>query len=122
MSPDPSNSARTPEEAKLPPMAVYVLGLLRRVPDRPTVSDQDAEAIQEGHLAQINRLREQGVLIVAGPIMDDGDLRGILIFRNLSLEEVRRLSEADPAVQRRRLMLELHELYAPAGLGVGQSV
>jgi uncharacterized protein YciI len=104
--------------AKLPPMTTYVFGLLRRAPDRPQIPEAEADAIQENHLAHLRRLRERGDLIVAGPFVDDGELRGILIFRNRSMEEVRELTRSDPALQTGRLVLELHELYAPAGLRV----
>jgi len=114
----PDRSVTSPEEAKLPRMATYIFGLLRRAPNRPEISEAQAELIQEGHLAHIRHMREQGNLIVAGPFMDDGDLRGILIFRDRTIEEVLELSRADPALQARRLILELHELYAPAGLDV----
>ena len=117
-APDPSKSA---EVGRRPPMANYVRGLLRRVPGRPKVSDAEAEAIQEGHLAHLRHLREAGFLVVSGPMLDDGDLRGVLIFRGDSLEEVRRLSESDPALKNHRLLLELHELYRPAGLQVVSS-
>jgi uncharacterized protein len=115
---DSDQRTPTPEEAKLPKMTTYVFGLLRSSPNRPQVGEAEAEAIQESHLAHIRRLREQGALIVAGPFMDDGELRGILIFRNRSIEEVRTLTQHDPALERQLLTLELHEWYAPTGLRV----
>jgi uncharacterized protein len=108
----------SPEEAKLPPMTTYVLGLLRRAPDAPETSDAEAEAIQDGHLAHIRRMREQGDLILSGPLLDEGDLRGIRIFRNRSIEDARALTRSDLVLQSRKLVLELHELYAAAGLRV----
>ena len=108
----------TTSKVPLPPMSTYVLGLLLRAPNRAEISDAEAEEIQEGHLAHINRMRERGDLIVAGPLLDDGNLRGILIFRTSSVDQVQHWTEGDPAIQQHRLVLELHQLFAPAGLQV----
>lgn len=40
--------------------------------------------------------------------MDDGDWRGIFIFKCASLEEARALAATDPAVQTGRLKIEIH--------------
>ena len=49
-------------------------------------------------------------------IVDGGDLRGIYIFNVESVEEARRLTETDPAIQSGRLVMELHPWYGSAGL------
>lgn len=63
-------------------------------------------------------MREQGEPIAAERFMGDGEFRGILIFSNRSIEEVRELARPDPVLQTRRLLLEVHELHTPAGLRV----
>jgi uncharacterized protein len=64
--------------------------------------------IQEAHLANIQRLADEGKLIVAGPFLDDKDLRGIFIFDSESAEEVKDLVETDPAIKIGRLRYEIH--------------
>ena len=64
--------------------------------------------IQEGHMANIERLAKEGKLIVAGPFLDDKDLRGIFIFDLESEEEVKALVETDPAIIAGRLRYEIH--------------
>lgn len=64
--------------------------------------------IQEAHLANIQRLADEGKLIVAGPFLDDKDLRGIFIFDSESEDEVRELVETDPAISIGRLRYEIH--------------
>lgn len=96
-------------------MKKYVLVLLKTGPKR----DQDsatAAAIQAGHMKNINTLAESGKLIVAGPFLDKGDLRGIFILNVATLEEAQKLTEADPAVQSGRLIMELHPWYGSAAL------
>lgn len=93
---------------KLPPnMTVYYFGLLTRGPKAATIPKEDLPALQAGHMANINRLAQEGKLLVAGPFLDDGDWRGILIFKCASLEEARALAATDPAVQAGRLQVEI---------------
>ena len=60
------------------------------------------------------RLAEEGKLIVAGPFLDDKDIRGIFIFNVGSIEEAKKLTESDPAVKAGVLSMELHPWYGPA--------
>jgi len=85
----------------------YYLVLLKKGPNR----DQDsatAAKIQKEHLENINRLAASGKLNVAGPFLDDGDLRGIFIFDSQSEEEVKLFCENDAAVKSGRLVYEIH--------------
>ncbi|MGP8078798.1 MAG: YciI family protein [Thermoplasmata archaeon] len=107
------------EAKKLPPMTHYILGLFRRVPDRASIPDEEAARIQEGHMANLRRLTEQGELITAGPFEEDSDLRGVLIFSTGSVERARELMRNDPAITNGRLVLDLYTWFGPAGLGVG---
>ena len=72
-------------------------------PDMPEISDEEADEIQELHLAHLGALKEAGKLLVAGPFGDrpDESWRGLCIYAT-TLEEARALAEQDPAVQRGR--------------------
>lgn len=96
-------------------MHPYVLALLKSGPNRDQDSARAAE-LQQAHMANIRRLGRQGTLVLAGPFMDDGDLRGIYIFDVSSVEEARALTETDPAIQAGRLEMELHPWYGSAAL------
>lgn len=96
-------------------MKPYVMAFLKRGPNRGQDSITAAN-LQKAHLENINRMAEAGKLVVAGPFMDDGDIRGIYIFNVATLEEARALTETDPAVQAGRLVMELHPWYGPAAL------
>jgi uncharacterized protein YciI len=99
-------------------MTTYVLGLLRKGPTFGTGTKEESQRIQEGHLANIRKMAAEGKLIVAGPLMDNGDIRGIFIFKAKSPDEVRAMTEEDPAVKAGRLVVELHPWFAAAGLKV----
>jgi len=68
----------------------------------------EVEKIQAEHLANIKRLADEEKLIVAGPFLDDKDLRGIFIFDVETEEEVRDLVETDLAIKTGRLRYEIH--------------
>ena len=60
-------------------MRPYVMAFLKAGPNR----DQDsatAANIQRAHLDNIIRMAESGELVVAGPYMDDFDIKGIYVF------------------------------------------
>jgi uncharacterized protein len=96
-------------------MRTYVMAFLKTGPDR----NHDAETareLQRGHMENITRLANEGKLILAGPFLDGGELRGIFLFDVGSVEEARELTETDPAVQAGRLEMELHTWYGSAAL------
>ncbi|CAN5607581.1 hypothetical protein BH11BAC5_BH11BAC5_30690 [soil metagenome] len=73
-----------------------------------------AAKIQEGHMANINRLYYDGKLKVAGPFGDDGNWRGIFIFDCKTKEEVEDLLKTDPAIASGRLAYEVHPWWTAA--------
>jgi uncharacterized protein len=94
---------------------VYLAFLVRGAKWTPEKTPQ-TEEIQKNHLANIHRLADMKKLVVAGPFGDEGNLRGIFVFRVDSLEEARALTLTDPAVQAGRLALEIHPWLVPEGI------
>ena len=75
-----------------------------------------AAKIQEGHIANIDRLYEEGKIKVAGPFGDNGNWRGLFIFDCEEQAEVEKLLQTDPAISSGRLAYEIHPWYtAPMG-------
>jgi len=73
-----------------------------------------AAKIQEGHMANINRLYQEGRLKVAGPFGDEGKWIGIFIFDCTTKEEVEKLLITDPAIAAGRLAYEIHPWWTAA--------
>jgi uncharacterized protein YciI len=102
--------------AEIPATKVYVFGLLKKGPKWTPDETPELRALQEKHLAHLERLGREGKLVAAGP-SGEGDLRGILIFALESPEEAQPLADADPAVQAGRLKAELRRFVGSGGIG-----
>ena len=99
-------------------MTTYQVAFLKRGPNWTPTETPETKAIQEGHMANIRRMGATGKLVIAGPFADDGDLRGLFIFRVDTLEEAKALAEQDPAVKAGRLVLEWHPWFAAKNIVV----
>jgi len=105
------------EPPPMPSMSGYHFGLLRKGPTWTAQRTPATDSIQAGHMANIGRMAEEGALLAAGPLLDNGDLRGIFIFRADSTARLREMVARDPAVRSGRLVLDLFSWYAPSGIG-----
>jgi uncharacterized protein YciI len=97
-------------------MMTAYLAFLVRGPRWTAEKTPATEELQKAHLANIVRLAEMKKLVVAGPFGDDGQLRGIFVFRVDTLAEAKALTETDPAVKAGRLTLDLHPWQVPEGI------
>ena len=107
--------AAEPESGIPPNMAVYYFGILVRGPKWSPEDTPERAKVQEGHMAHIRAMAKAGNLVLAGPFMDDGDWRGILIYKATSLEEAQTLADEDPAVEAGRLAVTMHPLLLEKG-------
>lgn len=96
-------------------MKRYVIAFLKRGPNQNQDS-LEVQRLQRAHLDNIGSLAKERKLVVAGPFMDNTDLRGIYIFDVETVEEARELTKTDPAIKAGRLVMELHEWYGSAAL------
>jgi uncharacterized protein YciI/uncharacterized damage-inducible protein DinB len=119
-STEAASQTQQPKAENRPPqfdLDKYQFGLLKRGPKWTAAKTPETQKIQEGHMANINKMAKAGKLMAAGPMADNGDLRGIFIFKAASLEEARGLAADDPAIQSGRLALELLDWMGPKGIG-----
>jgi len=89
-------------------MGEVFLVLLKKGPAWTAERNDRTKAIQEGHMANIKAMWEAKKLIVAGPMGDDGDTRGVFVFKARNRGEAQALAESDPAVKAGRLAPEVH--------------
>jgi len=80
-----------------------------------TQDSLSAAKIQAGHMANINRLANEGKIIMAGPMGYDGDLRGIFIMNCKDSSEVEQFVNTDTAVITGRLKMEYYPWWSEKG-------
>ena len=94
----------------------YAFVLLRRPADAPRLSESELDALQEQHLAYLDRLAAVGKLLAAGPFSDQEDesLRGLCVFAT-TVDEARALVAEDPSVRAGRLEADAMTWSTPRG-------
>ena len=98
-------------------MKSYVMAFLKAGPNRSS-DPEEAARLQRAHMDNIGRMANEGKLVLAGPFLDNGELRGIYIFNVATVEEAAELTATDPAIQAGRLVMELHPWYGTAILPI----
>lgn len=96
-------------------MRPYVMAFLKSGPN-PSEDAERARELQAAHLANIRRMAEQGQLVLAGPFMDGGDIRGIYLFATDDVEQARKWTATDPAIEAGALAMELRPWYGSAAI------
>jgi uncharacterized protein len=91
-------------------MASHALCLIRRGPawSGSSQSNDDSDFMES--------LRRTGTLSAAGPVVDDPDLTGIVIFKASSIDEARKSIAETPSVKSGRLAVEYHVWWTADGI------
>lgn len=95
-------------------MQQYYVVFLRKGPNQSQDSLQAAQ-LQEQHMAHLNRMYNDGYTSLTGPMGDDGDFRGIVIYHAPTLKVADSLARLDPMVQAGRLEVEVKPWWTAKG-------
>lgn len=109
---DPASHAQTAQKTQK--TANYYFIFLRRPANAPQVTAEEAQKLQDGHMANIRRLHSEGKLVMAGPFLDDDkSLRGIFVVKSDSEAEARSWIDTDPTIKAGRLEADYHAMELP---------
>jgi uncharacterized protein YciI len=98
----------------------YYIVFLRPDPGRKPLAKEERERIQAAHMANIQKMADDGILVAAGPMEDQPvTISGIFVFKMDSLAEARRIASLDPTVVERRNTVDVHSWWGPKGIGTG---
>ncbi len=95
-------------------MQQYFIAFLKRGENRDQ-NEEEANKLQEAHLAHLGKMYDLGYADISGPFGDDGDIRGITIYNVPTLAMADSLANADPMVKAGRLKIEIHPWWAAKG-------
>jgi uncharacterized protein len=73
-----------------------------------TPPKEELDQLMQKHLAYIRSQAAAGKYALAGPFLDNGRIRGILIINAESAEKARQIVSSDPMVQSGRMSPEIH--------------
>jgi uncharacterized protein YciI len=95
----------------------FILVLLVRPPNAPDRPKAELDQLQEGHMANMRRLADEGKLFKAGPTEDFSgrNIRGIFILKTESVDQAREWVATDPSVKAGRLAPEFLKWYVQKG-------
>ena len=98
-------------------MKKYVFAALKTAPKAPVFSKEESDKIFAGHMANMNRLAEEGKLAVAGPFNDPKKVyRGLFIMNVTTVEEAEKLINTDPVVKSGMMVVDLILWWGSAAL------
>jgi uncharacterized protein YciI len=116
---EPAAAASASPHASGTPMEFdsFILVLLVRPPNAPEKPKAELDQLQEGHMANMRRLADEGKLFKAGPTEDFSgrNVRGIFILKTDSLEQAKEWVATDPTVKAGRLTPEFMKWYVQKG-------
>ena len=82
----------------------YTFVFLNKNPAAEKLSKEESERIMSGHMANINKLAEEGKLLAAGPFEGGG---GMFVLNTTDKDEASQWLKDDPGVQAKRWNIEL---------------
>jgi len=82
----------------------FMMVFLNTNPDRPHLPKESVDSLQAGHRANMERLANDGRLLIAGPFHGGG---GLFVFSTSSVDSSKNWLATDPAIQAGRFKIEM---------------
>ena len=97
-------------------MKSYVFVILKSGPNKMEAGAA-RDSLFAGHFSNMNRMAEDGKLVIAGPMgTNDKSYRGIFILNVKTIDEAKILLQNDPTVREKIFDTELYEWYGSAAI------
>jgi uncharacterized protein YciI len=99
-----------------PGFTTYLIAFLMQGTGQPPVG-ASLQELQTSHLAHLDAMWKEGLLLASGPIASKGELRVVLIFGGDQRELIERRVAEDPLVKAGSLQVALGPWIGPIGIG-----
>jgi len=96
-------------------MRAYVLVLLKSS-ETPVPKGEARDAMFRGHFANMKRLAEAGVLVMAGPLDGQQGRRGLFVMAVPDIDSAKAHVATDPVIAQGEMVAEYHRFYSSAAL------
>jgi uncharacterized protein YciI len=106
--------AGSPQAAN-PEMMTYQLVLLKQGPAAPPSSPDVLKKMQEDHLAHLAELNRARVNLIYGPMLDEGEIKGVAILDVPDAAAAKQAFASDPFVKAGAMVTEVHPWMGPRG-------
>jgi uncharacterized protein YciI len=96
-------------------MTTYQLVIFRKGPAAGTAGTPDGRKIIEAHVQYMYKLGADRVSMAAGPVLDGGEIDGLMIMKTATPERAREIEAEDPAVKAGIFAVEAVPFMSPEG-------
>jgi uncharacterized protein YciI len=95
-------------------MQQYFMVFLKAGENRNQDSTETAK-LQKQHLEHLDRMVREGYASLTGPLGDEGEIRGIVVYNTPTQKEADSLANMDPMVRAGRLKVEVRPWWVAKG-------
>lgn len=86
----------------------YVMVFLK-LNDKANISNEQSIEIDNLHMEFLNRLNEEGFILMTGNINDESSTKEVLLVKTIEIEEAKARFEEDPAIKMGKYKIEIHQ-------------
>lgn len=97
-------------------MTTCVMGFIVKGPAWTQDKTPELAKLQQNHLAHIFSLIDSDKAAIVGPLLDNQEIRGIIVFNTDSIELARTWESVDPAIQAGRFSMQYTKWFADKGI------
>ncbi len=90
------------------PAHTYYVAVVMKGPKWTAERTPELTRISEEHRQWLRKLASEGKLPLAGPFTDNGEFRGLYVFKVPSAQEAKNLCDSAPAVKFGQVRVEIH--------------
>jgi uncharacterized protein YciI len=101
-----------------PALTKYFVAFLHKGPQFAAIPADGPERKlnHERHIAYIQQMSGEGKLLLYGPILDAGDLRGMYVFKAESIAQAREWANLEPSVKIGLIEMRVYPWFGPPNL------